>query len=54
MQSYDIVTEIGLHFHVSLSVEGICYIMIKDLYSDYFDIRYFTNLDDALEYIHSL
>jgi hypothetical protein len=54
MQSYDIVTEVGLHFHVSLSKQGICYIMIKDLHSDYFDLRYFTNLDTALDYINNL
>ena len=54
MQSYDILTEVGLHFHVSLSEQGICYIMIKDLYSDWFDIRYFANLDNALDYIQSL
>ena len=53
MQSYDIVTDAGLHFHISLS-KGICYIMINDLYGDDFEIRYFSNLDSALDYIHGL
>lgn len=54
MQSYDIVTDEGLHFHVSLSKQGICYIMVNDYFSDDFDMRYFTNLDSALDYIYSL
>jgi hypothetical protein len=53
MQSYDIVTEVGLHFHVCLSTQGICYIMVNDYFSNDFDMRYFTNLDSALDYIHS-
>ena len=54
MQSYDIVTEAGLHFHVSLSKQGICYIIVKDIFSNDFDMQYFNNLDSALDYIHSL
>lgn len=54
MQSYDIVTEEGLHFHVSLSKQGICYIIVKDIFSNDFEMMYFTNLDRALDYIHSL
>ena len=54
MQSYDIVTDEGLHFHVSLSKQGVCYIIVKDIFSSDFDMRYFTNLESALDYIHSL
>jgi len=54
MQAYDILTDEGLHFHISLSNQGICYIMVNDYFSNDFDMRYFTNLNDALDYIHSL
>jgi hypothetical protein len=54
MQSYDIVTEAGLHFHVSLSTQGVCYIIVKDIFSNDFEMLYFTNLESALDYIHSL
>ena len=54
MQSYDIVTDEGLHFHVSLSTQGICCIIVMDVFSPDFDMRYFTNLESALDYIYSL
>lgn len=54
MQSYNIVTDTGLHFHVSLSDRGICYIMVNDYFSNDFDMRYFTNLENALDYIYNL
>ncbi len=54
MQAYDIVTDAGLHFHVSLSNLGVCYIIVRDQYTTDFDLRYFTSLDSALNYIYSL
>jgi hypothetical protein len=54
MQSYDIVTDAGLHFHVCLSAQGICYIIVLDSFDSDFNMRYFTNLESALDYIYSL
>jgi hypothetical protein len=54
MRSYDLLTQAGLHFHVSLSEQGICYIIVKHVLKTDFDMRYFTNIDDALDYIYSL
>ena len=54
MQSFDIVTDAGLHFHLSLSEQGVCCIIVQDQYTTDFDVRYFTDLPSALDYIHSL
>jgi putative exporter of polyketide antibiotics len=54
MQAYDIVTDAGLHFHVSLNINGICYIIVNDIFTSIFEMRYFNNLDSALHYVHSL
>ena len=53
MQSYDIVTDAGIHFHISMS-RGVCCIIVNDIFTTDFNIKYFTTLDSALDYIHSL
>ena len=53
MHIYDIVTENGLLIHLSLH-NGITYILVEDLYTHYFDMKFFTSFEPALEFIQSL
>jgi hypothetical protein len=53
MHTYDIITESGLLIHLSLN-NGITYILVEDMYTSYFDMKFFTQFEPALEFIQSL
>ena len=53
MHVYDKQMPNGLHFHVSFN-NGACYIIVKDIYSEDFEMKYFRNLDEALDFINLL
>lgn len=53
MHTYDIVTETGLLIHLSL-YNGVTYILVEDMYTHYFDMKFFTEVNPALEFIRSL
>jgi hypothetical protein len=52
MKTYDRITPHGLHFHLSLN-EGVCCIIVHDIYDYSIDIKYFNNVNAALRYINS-
>ncbi len=53
MEAYDNTLPNGWHFHVSVD-KDVCCIIIRDIYDEYFVIKYFTNIDDAVDFIHNL
>jgi len=53
VKTYEKYTPQGLHFHLSLS-DGVCYIIVRDIYDGSFDMQYFTNVDQALRFINNL
>jgi len=53
VEIYDNTLPNGWHFHVSLDSKT-CYIMVRDIYDEYFIMRYFTNVEDAINFIYSL
>ena len=54
MKTYENFTPQGLHFHLSLSSAGVCYIFVRDLYDGDFKMKYFTNVNQALRFINNL
>ncbi len=52
VKTYDRRTPQGLHFHLSL-YEGVCCIIVYDIYDYSIDIKYFNNVNAALRYINS-
>jgi len=54
MRTYDNVTPSGLQFHLCL-LDGVCCIVVNDQYdSNYFEMKYFTNVNRALRWINNL
>jgi len=53
MKTYESVTPGGLHFHLSLH-EGVCIVMVRDIYDIELTVRYFTNVNKALRFINNL
>jgi hypothetical protein len=53
MKTYESVTPGGLHFHLSL-YEGVCIVMVRDIYDIELTVRYFTNVNKALRFINNL
>ena len=54
VKTYENFTPQGLHFHLSLSEAGVCYIIVRDLYDGSFDMQYFTNVNRALRFINNI
>ena len=54
MQIYDAITKSGLHIHLSMMGTEVCYILIHDLYTNDFTMRYFTDQENAVKFIKSL
>jgi hypothetical protein len=50
MYTYDITTDTGFRIHMCLC-NGVTYILIDDIYTDLFQMRFFTNVEPALEFI---
>jgi len=53
MHTYDAITRSGLHIHLSMS-DDACYIFSRDIYNHELTMKFFTNVNDAMEFIRSL
>jgi hypothetical protein len=53
VKTYNSLTPSGLYFHLCLH-EGVCCVMVQDIYDLEFTIRYFTNVNKALRFINNL
>ena len=54
MHTYDAITNSGLHIHLSMSTDNTCYIFSRDIYNHVLTMKFFTNVNDALDFIQSL
>jgi len=54
MHIYDAITQDGRMIHLSMLGHETCYIMIHDLYTHEFTMRYFTDQPSAVKFIRSL
>lgn len=54
MKTYKNLTPSGLHFHLSLSDEGVCCIIVYDIFDCESQLHYFTNINKALRFINNL
>ena len=54
MKTYENFTPGGLYFHLSLSDDGVCCIIVRDIYDGDVTMRYFTNVNKALRFINNL
>ena len=54
MKRYNNLTPSGLHFHLSLSDEGVCCIIVHDIHYCEVTMRYFTNINKALRFVNNL
>ena len=54
MKTYESYTPQGLHFMLSLSDKGVCYIIVHDVYDVEVTMRYFTDINKALRFINNL
>jgi hypothetical protein len=54
MKRYKSFTPGGLYFHLSLSAEGVCCVVVYDLIDCDLQIKYFTNSNKALRFINNL
>ena len=53
VKTYDRTTPSGLHFHLCL-YEGVCCVMVTDIYDHDLTIRYFTDVNKALRFINNM
>ena len=53
MHTYDAITNDGLHIHLSMIHNDLCYIFVHDIYTHAFQMRYFTDQQTALQFIRS-
>jgi hypothetical protein len=54
MKTYKNLTPSGLLFHLSLSDEGVCCIVVYDIFDCETQLQYFTNINKALRFINNL
>jgi hypothetical protein len=54
MHTYDAITKTGLLIHLSMSENNTGYILVHDLVELKLIMKFFTELDSALSFIHSL
>jgi hypothetical protein len=54
MRTYKNWTPGGLYFHLCLSEQGVCCIVVYDFFDCQAQIRYFTDRNQALRYINNL
>jgi hypothetical protein len=55
MQTYDALTKNGLLIHLSMNPQcDVCYIFVLDIYTLKFDMKYFTDMPAAREFIKTL
>lgn len=53
MHTYDVLTKNGLLIHLSMSTFNTCYIIVYDIYTITFNLKYFTDIESAKAFIHS-
>jgi len=53
MYTYDAITKTGIQIHLSMSENNTCYIFINDIYKDELRMKFFTDMQSAIEFIHS-
>jgi hypothetical protein len=53
MRTYENTTPLGLKFHLCYT-QGVCYIMVYDMYDMSLEMKYFTNVNNALRWINSM
>ena len=53
LYTYDFLTDNGLCIHLSL-YDGVTYILVEDINSHSIIMKYFTHIEPALDFIHSL
>jgi hypothetical protein len=54
MRRYQNLTPQGLNFYLSLSDIGVCCIIVYDVFTAEAQMRYFTNVTQALRFINNL
>jgi hypothetical protein len=55
MHIYDATNKQGLHVHLSMSDTVTSnYIFVNNIYSGSFIMRFFTEMNQAMEFIHSI
>jgi hypothetical protein len=53
MYTYDAITKDGLIIHLSMSTGVSNYILVIDTYNDSINMKYFTDVETAREFIQS-
>jgi len=54
MYTYDATTKSGLMIHLSMKENSDCYILVYDVFTQGLTMKFFTDVDSAKEFIHSL
>ena len=54
MHTYSAITDNGLCIHLSMLSQKQCYIIVHDIYTHSFTMKFFTDQDSAVSFIHSL
>jgi hypothetical protein len=54
MHTYDALTKDGLHIHLSMDNTSTCYILVHDIYTHAFEMKFFTDQETAIQYIRSI
>ena len=54
MYTHDWLTPTGIHIHLSVYDEHTCYIIVNDIYADSLTMRYFTDMQSAVNFIGKL
>jgi hypothetical protein len=53
MYIYDAITKTGIQIHLSMSKDNTCYIFVNDIYNNTLTMKFFTDMESAIEFIHS-
>ncbi len=54
MHTYDAITKDGLHIHLSMCSTETCYILVHDIYTHAFEMKFFTNQESAIRFIRAI
>jgi hypothetical protein len=54
MHIYDAITKDGLYIHLSMSTSTQCYIIVHDIYTHKFSMKFFTNQEKAIAFIRAI
>ena len=53
MYTYDAITKTGIQIHLSMTKNNTCYIYVNDIYNNQLTMKFFTDMESAIEFIHS-